>query len=152
MSAGPERIAQLREFLDAEVDDPAQALIQLFQTVGVELQPTDRPIEALRRSSSRTALQHLMADSCDGRYSFNSEGDWLRTFVIEECPAFSEEMRVVSIAGHSVGEDGDKALAAISLRCLRGHDVSLTLKDGSTVRVPCSAPPAHEPVPLSFPG
>ena len=151
LGASAESTARLEAFIDTHHTDPVGALGELFSSVGIELERPERPAESLRRSWAATALQHLMAAACDGRYSFQHEGLRLRTAPMEGCGPFQRELRVVAIEGHPVRQEGDLALAAARRRCERQQPVSLELESEPPAHVPCPSPPPVEPAPLAFP-
>jgi len=151
LGAEPENLVALVSFLDSEQADPAASLVEFMARAGVEIDLLERPVPELRRDRANHALQHLMADSCGGRYSIYTEGPRLRTAAMDECEPFSVELRVLSIEGHGNEPDGDLALDAVTARCSRGEPVTLGLEDGSEARVPCASPPPPLPAPLSFP-
>jgi hypothetical protein len=150
LGADPADVQALERFVDAEHEGPATALSELMRRVGIDLVRLDRPYPEGRRERAASVIEQLMAGACAGRYSFDREGDRLRTYAIEGCEPFARELRVVAIEDHPIA-DGDLALAAAIERCDEGAPVRLGLEDGADVAVPCRNAPLSPPETLGFP-
>lgn len=143
-------VAELKRFIGAEHDDPATALIDLFDTVGVALEISDRlPVE-MRSRVAREALRDVMAANCDGVYGLGQGRGSLVTDAIAGCAPFESGMEIVEIAGLPVARDGDRIDRLIG-ECLAGEPLELTLAGGESVRVPCAEELPEATRPLRFP-
>jgi hypothetical protein len=151
LGANAASAALLLEFIDTEHADPAAALVDLMAAAGIALERPERPAIELRRDRAARALKHLMTTNCKGRYSYNTGGPQIRAFPIEGCDPFDREIVIVSIAGHDVVADGDRAFEAVAARCATGQDVQLGLESRPALIVACGAELAPLPEPLGFP-
>jgi hypothetical protein len=112
LGVGTDAIERLRTFVDATLDDPASGEVEILAGAGIEVVVLDRPSSSMRREQAAAALEHLMGQTCDGRFS--SYRDWprLRTAEIEDCEPFGREMRIVTIQGHEIDSDGTSDVIA----------------------------------------
>lgn len=103
------------------------------------------PPAAFQRELVRRAFGHLMAASCGGM-NFRS-GSPIVSGSIDGCEPFATPLRIASIGGFRVSDEGAAAYDAVADACSAGRGIRLEGEDGAMlVTVPCNRPlPARHP-------
>jgi hypothetical protein len=140
LSSSSALVDEIEEFIATDSEHQRAKLIDSFERAGRALSPAKRPPIDERLRLAALALRHLQKSAC-GKFSLGTFDSHLTSYPIDECPTFSDELEVYSIAGVPV-IDGDLAHDRVRRACSRKNGaVKLSAKDGrEVVEVRCKHP------------
>lgn len=135
--AGPGVADSVYRLIHEELADPFDFLRAALGEVGVEAAVAVGAASDDQRGSM-PALVWLVGQDCGGSYSIYTEADALKIEGSSRCGVFEADRfyPVTQVAGHSV-HAGRAVDAAIADLCGEDVPVPLTLRDGTTLDVPC---------------
>ncbi|OEZ61664.1 hypothetical protein [Duganella sp. HH105] len=97
------------------------------------------PSQALRDRMVLRAVVKLMVDDCAGRSGTTETPEGIILDGMKVCKSIHQDSYATSIEGHPVF--GDAATGpAMKAACLARHEVTLGLKDGGKLVIPCQTP------------
>lgn len=133
LGVAPAVRADLREFTETRLADPAAFLEQRLSRVGVRLRPRpDAQAPARYRADyGFRALTALMAADCGGAYSVTRHDGYAVTGALENCQVFRHPQEVVALNGHNLIISGHQAYDALVAACTRGEALRIGLRDGA---------------------
>ncbi len=136
LGAGDSDVAALEGFLDGTMTP--DRLSDALGVNGIVVEEADPP-PAFGQELARTALAHLMAADCGGRYSFRVTEDGFALGDNVSCTTLVPGATVAAVAGHDVQHEGDRAYDRVQ-SCTQ--TVTIRLRTASATRelpVACSA-------------
>ncbi|BAO43538.1 hypothetical protein [Thiolapillus brandeum] len=121
---------------------------KIFSRYGVSFNKI--PTRSYQTKIGGLALAHIMNDKC-GRIGFWREHDDFKTEAMSGCRYFQDEFQVISIDGHSLITEGEKAYRVLNKKCGSKKAIKIGLIDGMDFSLECDAIPKESPVFISEP-
>ena len=123
--------------------DAVETIVRGLRASGVTLETGHGATLAYRRELARRAFAHLMGAACGGRFSYSGV-ERFRTYPIDGCEPFAEEMTIEQIGGLDVGSEGAAIYDLVADACQAGETVALT-GPGTSLDLLCDSPLASRP-------
>ncbi|MEJ6476627.1 hypothetical protein [Pseudoalteromonas piscicida] len=127
----------LRRFVETKGLNNYSEIMTWFNATAIRVMPSSDYSQFYIRHWGKQVVSELMLSHCK-QISFNTYDDYIKTYPIDNCKAFEQEMEIHFINGIDLLRSGVAAYQAFKNKCAAGEQVILENRTGRPVaRIDC---------------